>query len=142
MQLDEICDTAKECFCATYATIVGIDNNMWYYDSCKQCNKKENKEDAYPEELNKLLDKKFLFRIHISKYNLEQNWNKYTVVRLTEDENTIKSFLEVDLLEEKDVEVESTKQKVGETSPAQLSTSKKRAIIKIEKDSADEAKDY
>ncbi|KAL2941877.1 Replication protein A 70 kDa DNA-binding subunit D, partial [Bienertia sinuspersici] len=221
MQLDEIFDTAKECFCATYATIVGIDNNMWYYDSCKQCNKKveyegggkywctkcdlhfksapkrykvtvtvqddsgsatfvmfdreifqvlqisamnlkemwdkENKEDAYPEELNKLLDKKFLFRIHISKYNLEQNWNKYTVVRLTEDENVIKSFLEVDSLEEKDVEVESTKQKdsisviadnedssicsitptkrsfkdstndgkVGETSPAQLSTSKK-----------------
>ncbi|KAL2903527.1 Replication protein A 70 kDa DNA-binding subunit B, partial [Bienertia sinuspersici] len=40
MQLDEICETAKECFCATYATIVGIDNNMWYYDSCKQCNKK------------------------------------------------------------------------------------------------------
>ncbi|KAL2906150.1 Replication protein A 70 kDa DNA-binding subunit B [Bienertia sinuspersici] len=204
MQLDEICETAKECFCATYATIVDIDNNMWYYDSCKQCNKKveyegggkywctkcdshfksapkrqvylilqENKEDTSPEELNKLLDKKFLFRIHISKYNLEQNWNKYTVARLSEDENIIKSILEVDSLEEKDVEVESTKQKdsafiiadnedssicsitltkrsfkdstndgkVGETILAQLSTSKTKAIIKIEKDSASVTKD-
>ncbi|XP_021734893.1 replication protein A 70 kDa DNA-binding subunit B-like [Chenopodium quinoa] len=40
-QLDEICETNKKCYFVTFATIVGIESDTaWYYNSCKQCNKK------------------------------------------------------------------------------------------------------
>ncbi|XP_056683440.1 replication protein A 70 kDa DNA-binding subunit B isoform X1 [Spinacia oleracea] len=54
---------------------------------------KDGKGDSFPEELEMLLERKCLFRIQISKYNLDQDWDKFTVVRLSDDEDLIKRIM-------------------------------------------------
>ncbi|KAL2905802.1 Threonine synthase, partial [Bienertia sinuspersici] len=50
-------------------------------------------EDSIPDELNKIVDKKYLFKIKISEYNLQQRWPVYTVTKMTAYERLIKLFI-------------------------------------------------
>ncbi|KAK9733779.1 hypothetical protein RND81_04G091800 [Saponaria officinalis] len=52
---------------------------------------KDDDADAFPEELDDLLKKQFLFRIRITDFNLKNNWRKYRIYRLTNDINLIKT---------------------------------------------------
>ncbi|KAK9705327.1 hypothetical protein RND81_07G048600 [Saponaria officinalis] len=52
---------------------------------------KDDDADAFPEELDDLLKKQFLFRIRITDLNLKNNWRKYRIYRLTDDINLIKT---------------------------------------------------
>lgn len=61
----------------------------------------DGKNSSFPDELDVLLDRNFLFRFHISNYNIDKNWDHFTVLRISDDEELIKSFLEVN----NDVEV-------------------------------------
>ncbi|XP_056687828.1 replication protein A 70 kDa DNA-binding subunit B-like [Spinacia oleracea] len=47
------------------------------------------------------------------KYNLEQDWDKYTVLKISDDEQLIKQFMEVNpIIEEHDVEVVSSNESI------------------------------
>ncbi|XP_056691785.1 uncharacterized protein [Spinacia oleracea] len=70
---------------------------------------KDGKNSSFPDELDVLLDRNFLFRFHISNYNIDKNWDHFTVLRISDGEELIKSFLEVNNdMEERDIEVQST----------------------------------
>ncbi|GJR01029.1 replication protein A 70 kDa DNA-binding subunit B [Tanacetum coccineum] len=49
----------------------------------------------YPDDLNKLIGKTFLFRVDVSRYNLINNYVVYTVGRMTSSELHIKSFIKL-----------------------------------------------
>ncbi|KAL2921030.1 Replication protein A 70 kDa DNA-binding subunit E [Bienertia sinuspersici] len=59
----------------------------------QSCHSKMDNEDSIPDESNKMLDKKYLFKIKISEYNLQQRWLVYTVTKMTADERLIKLFI-------------------------------------------------
>ncbi|KAL2905811.1 Replication protein A 70 kDa DNA-binding subunit C [Bienertia sinuspersici] len=40
----------------------------------ESCHSKIDDDDSIPDELNKIMDKKYLFKIKISEYNLQQRW--------------------------------------------------------------------
>ncbi|KAL2942490.1 Replication protein A 70 kDa DNA-binding subunit, partial [Bienertia sinuspersici] len=152
MQLDEICETAKECFCATYATIVGINNNMLYYDSCKQCNKKVEYEGGgkywctkcdlhfkstpkrykvtvtVPDDSGSatfvIIDRENFQVLQISAMNLRDVLNKDPTAVIAYNEDSSICFI-------------SPTKKSFKDSPNDGKMGKqKKAIIKIEKDSA------
>ncbi|XP_074309152.1 replication protein A 70 kDa DNA-binding subunit B-like [Silene latifolia] len=50
--------------------------------------------DAYPSELDALLDRKFIFRIKVHpKYNLTKGWDSYSVNKLSEDPVLIEKYI-------------------------------------------------
>lgn len=54
----------------------------------------EEEPDSFPRELNALLERKFLFKVKISNYNLTQNWPVFTVVKMSDSKQLIKAFQE------------------------------------------------
>ncbi|XP_021760663.1 uncharacterized protein LOC110725504 [Chenopodium quinoa] len=88
---------------------------------------KDGKDDSsFLEELDMLINRKLLFRFHISKYNLSHSWDKYIVLRISDDEQLIKSFLDVNGgLQEKDVEIES----IDESSKSSVVKDKELATV-------------
>ncbi|XP_020270579.1 replication protein A 70 kDa DNA-binding subunit B-like [Asparagus officinalis] len=53
---------------------------------------KEGDDDSFPRELDVLVKKKFLFKIQVSEFNLNQNWPVFSVSKMTDDENRIAAF--------------------------------------------------
>ncbi|MQL92460.1 hypothetical protein Taro_025089 [Colocasia esculenta] len=54
---------------------------------------KDGDSDSFPKELDQFLEKKFLFKIQISDYNLRQNWSIFTVIRMCDDTSIIDTYL-------------------------------------------------
>lgn len=54
----------------------------------------------YPEEFNQLLDKQFVFKVNVSDFNLNKNYKCFTINRLTDNEEVIKSVLKRSALTE------------------------------------------
>ncbi|KAL2927336.1 Replication protein A 70 kDa DNA-binding subunit B [Bienertia sinuspersici] len=75
----------------------------------ESCHSKIDDEDSIPDELNKIVDKKYLFKIKISEYNLQQRWPVYTVTKMTADERLIKLFIGA-------TNVSNDQEEVGESS--------------------------
>ncbi|KAL2926569.1 Replication protein A 70 kDa DNA-binding subunit B [Bienertia sinuspersici] len=75
----------------------------------ESCHSKIDDEDSIPDELNKIMDKKYLFKIKISEYNLQQRWPVYTVTKMTADERLIKLFIGA-------TNVSNDQEEVGESS--------------------------
>ncbi|KAL8531671.1 hypothetical protein ACS0TY_008313 [Phlomoides rotata] len=46
--------------------------------------------DTVPLEIEGLVGRKFIFRFHITELHLKKGWNKYAVVKLSEDKTLIK----------------------------------------------------
>lgn len=47
---------------------------------------------SIPKDLNALLERKFLFKIRVTDYNLKQKFSTYTVMKISDDENLMKNF--------------------------------------------------
>ncbi|MQL95073.1 hypothetical protein Taro_027741 [Colocasia esculenta] len=54
---------------------------------------KDGDSDSFFKELDQFLEKKFLFKIQISDYNLRQNWPIFIVVRMCDDTSIIDTYL-------------------------------------------------
>ncbi|XP_020255057.1 uncharacterized protein LOC109832011 isoform X3 [Asparagus officinalis] len=54
--------------------------------------REEGDDDSFPRELDVLVKKKFLFKIQVSEFNLNQNWPVFSVSKMTDDENLIAAF--------------------------------------------------
>ena len=48
--------------------------------------------ECFPDELNFLVGKTFLFKISVTTYNLKENYSTYTVARMSDDSQLIESF--------------------------------------------------
>lgn len=48
--------------------------------------------NTFPKELEELVGKKFIFRFHVSNFNLTQGWNVYTVMKLSMDQKLIEKI--------------------------------------------------
>ncbi|KAL6522064.1 hypothetical protein OROMI_031941 [Orobanche minor] len=49
-------------------------------------------DDSFPDELEQLIDKKFLFKLEISNYTLQQRVKMYTVLKMSQDEQIMSKF--------------------------------------------------
>ncbi|KAL6578355.1 hypothetical protein OROMI_010683 [Orobanche minor] len=49
-------------------------------------------DDSFPDELEQLIDKKFLFKLEISNYTLQQRVKMYTVLKMSRDEQIMSKF--------------------------------------------------
>ncbi|KAL6565900.1 hypothetical protein OROHE_004955 [Orobanche hederae] len=49
-------------------------------------------DDSFPDELEQLIDKKFLFKLEISNYTLKQRVKMYTVLKMSQDEQIMSKF--------------------------------------------------
>ncbi|MQL85743.1 hypothetical protein Taro_018286, partial [Colocasia esculenta] len=49
--------------------------------------------ESFPEELDNFLHKRFIFKIQISEFNLQQKWHIYTVIRVMDDDSLIEEYL-------------------------------------------------
>ncbi|KAL7616288.1 hypothetical protein Lser_V15G01849 [Lactuca serriola] len=47
---------------------------------------KDQRRQKIPDEFNTMLNRKFVFKVQISKFNLENNYHAYTVHKMTDDE--------------------------------------------------------
>ena len=47
---------------------------------------------CFPDGLNLLVDKTFLFKSSVTAYNLKENYSKYTIGRMSDDNRLIESF--------------------------------------------------
>ncbi|KAL5069561.1 hypothetical protein RYX36_020448 [Vicia faba] len=52
----------------------------------------DNDVTLWPDVFKSLLEKTMLFKIHVSKGNIENKWQSYTVVKITTDQNLIDQF--------------------------------------------------
>ncbi|XP_058771882.1 uncharacterized protein LOC131645224 [Vicia villosa] len=52
----------------------------------------DNDVTSWPAVFNSLLDKTMLFKIQVSKGNIENKWQSYTVMKITMDQNLIDQF--------------------------------------------------
>ncbi|XP_020255056.1 uncharacterized protein LOC109832011 isoform X2 [Asparagus officinalis] len=80
---------------------------------------REGDDDSFPRELDVLVKKKFLFKIQVSEFNLNQNWPVFSVSKMTDDENLIAAFRDSLDLNQESIgqeyftdEAESSKKKV------------------------------
>ena len=48
--------------------------------------------ECFPDELNLLVDKIFLFKISVIAYNLKENYSTYTFGRMSDNSRLIESF--------------------------------------------------
>ncbi|XP_020255055.1 uncharacterized protein LOC109832011 isoform X1 [Asparagus officinalis] len=81
--------------------------------------REEGDDDSFPRELDVLVKKKFLFKIQVSEFNLNQNWPVFSVSKMTDDENLIAAFRDSLDLNQESIgqeyftdEAESSKKKV------------------------------
>ncbi|KAL6556947.1 hypothetical protein OROHE_006823 [Orobanche hederae] len=49
-------------------------------------------DDSFPNELGQLIDKKFLFKLEISNYTLQQRVKMYTFLKMSQDEQIMSKF--------------------------------------------------
>ncbi|KAL5077710.1 hypothetical protein RYX36_016694 [Vicia faba] len=56
-----------------------------------QCSK-DNDITLWPDVFKSLLEKIMLFKIHVSKGNIKNKWQSYTIVKITTDQNLIDQF--------------------------------------------------
>ncbi|KAL6515714.1 hypothetical protein OROHE_018404 [Orobanche hederae] len=54
--------------------------------------KQAGEDDSFSDELEQLIDKKFLFKLEISNYTLQQGVKIYTVLKMTQDEQIMSKF--------------------------------------------------
>jgi hypothetical protein len=54
----------------------------------------ENGSREYPADLDVLLDKQMLFKVEVSRGNVNYGWRNYTVKKVTSDDNIIQQFVE------------------------------------------------
>ncbi|MQL71084.1 hypothetical protein Taro_003413 [Colocasia esculenta] len=72
---------------------------------------KDGDTESFPEELDNFLQKKFIFKIQITEFNLQQKWPIYTVVRVTDDNSLIEEYLSSSIESNENLELdESIKQ--------------------------------
>ncbi|PWA34876.1 replication protein A 70 kDa DNA-binding subunit B [Artemisia annua] len=59
--------------------------------------------DQFPQALEKLVGRKFAFKIDVAEYNIEREWYVYTVVKMTDDKHVIGELLKKVLNNEESV---------------------------------------
>ncbi|PWA50288.1 replication protein A 70 kDa DNA-binding subunit B [Artemisia annua] len=59
--------------------------------------------DQFPQALEKLVGRKFAFKIDVADYNIEREWYVYTVVKMTDDKHVIDELLKKVLKNEESV---------------------------------------
>ncbi|MQL77931.1 hypothetical protein Taro_010329 [Colocasia esculenta] len=67
--------------------------------------------ESFPEELDIFLNKRFIFKIQISEFNLQQKWPIYTVIRVTDDDSLIEEYLSSSIDEERRLRMRSKERK-------------------------------
>nr|KAJ0217885.1 hypothetical protein LSAT_V11C300153290 [Lactuca sativa] len=72
------------------ATIIKFDfDDGWYSFCCRDCSKKDQGLQNIPDEFKILLNRKLVFKIQISLFNLENNSLTYVMHKLTDDESVL-----------------------------------------------------
>ncbi|XP_056686069.1 replication protein A 70 kDa DNA-binding subunit C [Spinacia oleracea] len=88
--------------------------------SIREYQAQEGNLDSFPKDLDELLERKYLSKIRITHYNLKQNCPIFTVTKISDDENLIKSFQDANTpekqLEHEEIDVTSKTVNVGETT--------------------------
>lgn len=54
----------------------------------------------YPSEFDSLLDNVFIFKVEITKGNIEQNWQSYAVKRMSDDEDLIEQYKSLHMIKD------------------------------------------
>ncbi|GJU73880.1 replication protein A 70 kDa DNA-binding subunit B [Tanacetum coccineum] len=49
--------------------------------------------DAFPQALEKIVGRKFAFKVEVADYNIEREWYVYTIVKMTDDKHVIGELL-------------------------------------------------
>ncbi|XP_056691757.1 uncharacterized protein [Spinacia oleracea] len=79
--------------------------------SIREYQAQEGNSDSFPKYLDELLERTYLFKIRITDYNLKQNCPIFTVTKISDDENLIKSFQDANTpekqLEHEEIDVTS-----------------------------------
>ncbi|XP_056685552.1 replication protein A 70 kDa DNA-binding subunit C-like [Spinacia oleracea] len=57
---------------------------------------KDDNDDSVPKDLKELLDRKFLFKVKVTDYNLKQSCPLFTVTKMSDDVDLIKTFQDVE----------------------------------------------
>ncbi|XP_056691690.1 replication protein A 70 kDa DNA-binding subunit C-like [Spinacia oleracea] len=57
---------------------------------------KDDNDDSVPKDLKELLDQKFLFKVKVTDYNLKQSCPLFTVTKMSDDVDLIKTFQDVE----------------------------------------------
>ncbi|MQL79410.1 hypothetical protein Taro_011835, partial [Colocasia esculenta] len=64
--------------------------------------------ESFPEELDNFLHKRFIFKIQISEFNLQQKWPIYTVIRVTDDDSLIEEYLSSSIESNENLELDES----------------------------------
>ncbi|MQL72798.1 hypothetical protein Taro_005118, partial [Colocasia esculenta] len=63
-----------------------------FFDEIRET-RQDGDTDSFPEKLDNFLHKRFIFKIQISEFNLQQKWPIYTVIRVTDDDSLSEEYL-------------------------------------------------
>ncbi|XP_056691758.1 uncharacterized protein [Spinacia oleracea] len=88
--------------------------------SIREYQAQKGNSDSFPKDLDELLERKYLFKIRITDYNLKQNCPIFTVTKISDNENLIKSFQDANTpekqLEHQEIDVTSKTLNAGENT--------------------------
>nr|XP_043619613.1 uncharacterized protein LOC122591407 [Erigeron canadensis] len=113
-----------------------ITDQGWNYLACCKCNKKGDTHHIYPNEFNSILDKRYVLKVEISKFNVKNKYKIFTVFNLSNDADVINSVLDQPGTKENAINLddESDQDEVGNLKDPKIEESPNALTKKREND--------